>query len=303
VGADERESLMNETINVVIVTYNNKVLLERCVRSVYGSLQKTGLNATVTVVDNNSTDGTRKLIREQFSSVHYIPNPENFGLSKALNIGIRSGLDSHYTMLLNDDVELFDDTVATLIGTLRSRPRSKVIPAALVHPDGTPQWMKLRIVGTQKDHGSNTRYTRFAGTTACLYYTAVFREVGGFDEFYFFYNEDLDFSLRMKRHGIRIVFNPKARAIHHQAKGRSKAEKIIRPYFYATDYYFYRKNYGPLFSIVYLMMAYFHILVWKRRFRRINDIEKLDMLEKGRNKLKDTIKNYRNLVQGANNVD
>ena len=71
---------MQETINAVIVTYNNRELLRRCVSSVIKSLENTSINSTVTVVDNNSTDGTEKLIIGDFPSVKYILNPQNFGL-------------------------------------------------------------------------------------------------------------------------------------------------------------------------------------------------------------------------------
>jgi GT2 family glycosyltransferase len=288
---------VKETINAVIVTYNNRELLRRCVSSVIGSLKNSSLNATVTVVDNNSRDGTGKMMKEDFPSVRYILNPENFGLSKALNIGIKAQVDSHYTLLLNDDVELFSDTVRILLDTLRRFPDAKGIPAALVNTDGKPQWMKLKIIGTQKTHGTGVRYTRFAGTTACLYCTEIFRNIGFFDEFYFFYNEDLDLSLRMKRNGVKFVFNPEARAIHYQSQGRSKAEMAIKPYFYATDYYFYRKNYGPLFSFIYIIMAYIHISIWRRRFKRGQETEKLALLEKGNQKLADTIRDYRKIVK------
>jgi GT2 family glycosyltransferase len=287
---------VKDTINTVIVTYNNGELLRRCVGSVYKSLEKTSLKFTVTVVDNNSSDGTWKIIKRDYPSVNYILNPENFGLSKALNIGIKARIDSHYTLLLNDDVELFDNTVGILLDTLNRFQDAKGIPAALVHTDGRPQWMKLRMIGTQKTHGTEVRYTRFAGTTACLYCTEVFRKVGLFDEFYFFYNEDLDLSLRMKRSGVKFVFNPDARVIHHQSQGRTKAEMAIKPYFYATDYYFYRKNYGPIFASIYLIMAYIHIAFWRRGFKRAHDSEKLALLEKGNQKLADTIRDYRKIA-------
>jgi GT2 family glycosyltransferase len=289
--------MVKEAINAVIVTYNNRELLKRCVSSVIKSLENTSLNYTVTVVDNNSSDGSAKIIKEKFPAVKYVLNSQNYGLAKALNIGIKAHINSHYTMLLNDDVELFEDSVRILIDTLKRHQGAKGIPAALINPDGTPQWMKLNIIGTQKTHGKEVRYTRFAGTTACLYFTEIFNDLGFFDEFYFFYNEDLDLSLRMKRGGVKFVFNPKARAIHHQSQGRGKADKAVKPYFYATDYYFYRKNYGSLFSSVYLIMAYVHIFHWRRRFRKEHDNEKLALLEKGRQKLADTIRDYKKIVK------
>jgi GT2 family glycosyltransferase len=298
----EKGAAVKESVNAVIVTYNNRELLKRCIESVFLSLGEACVEGTVTVVDNDSKDGTNEMVKENFRSVCYIRNPENLGLSAALNRGIAEGLDSDYTMLLNDDVELFTDTVLLLLETLKGSERIAGAPAALVHPDGSPQWMKLGLLGIAKEHGTKTRRTRFAGTTACLYRTSLFRENGMFDEFYFFFNEDLDFSLRMKRKGVRFAFNPGARAVHHQAQGRHKAERAIRPYFYATDYYFYRKNYGVLFSSVYLLMARIHIVIHKRRFKKHEEEEKLGLLFEATQKLRETVRGYWRIVRKSSSA-
>jgi GT2 family glycosyltransferase len=114
---------VKESVNAVIVTYNNRELLKRCIESVLLSLGEANVKGTVTVVDNNSKDGTNEMVKESFRSVCYIRNPENLGLSAALNNGIAEGLDSDYTMLLNDDVELFPDTVLLLLETLKGSER------------------------------------------------------------------------------------------------------------------------------------------------------------------------------------
>jgi len=287
---------LETTINAVIVTYNNRDLLDRCISTVAGSLEKTPYAGRITVVDNASADGTAEIIEKRYPSVRHITNRENLGLTKALNIGIQSGIDCEYTLLLNDDVELFPDTVSEMIRTLHNFPEAKGVPACLIYPDGSPQRVKLNIIGVQKRIKPGIRYINFAGTTACMYYSDVFKRLGLFDEFYFFYNEDLDFSLRAKREGIRFVFNPEIKVIHHRKKGRKKAARAIRPYFYATDYYFYRKNYGILFSAVYLAMAFTHIAVSRRKFSSNGEEEKLRILIEGESKLKDTIRNFKRLA-------
>lgn len=286
---------MEKSINVVIVTYNNKDLLKSCVTSVQKSLDHSGLEGRITVVDNASSDGTKELIKKSFSSVHYVENEQNFGLAKALNIGIMEGFGSIFTLLLNDDVELSRDTISSMVDILINYPKAKGIPACLIYPDGRPQRMKLKILGVGRKKDECVQKINFSGTTACLYRTEIFQQLGLFDEFYFFYNEDLDFSLRAKRNGMKFVFNSAIKVIHHRKKGRLKADMTIKPYFYATDYYFYKKNYGFLFSSVYLLMAFVHILVWRKRFKKENANEKLLLLQEGINKLRDTIKNFKNL--------
>jgi GT2 family glycosyltransferase len=259
------------------------------------SLKKSGLKIKITVVDNASTDGTKELIQEHFPSVHHIVNSDNVGLSRSLNIGIREGLDYPYTLLLNDDVELFPETITLMLNTLESHTAAMGIPARLIYPDGRPQRVKLKIIGVEKAVADGVQYIEFGGTTACLYKTDIFRQIGLFDEFYFFYNEDLDFSLKAKRRGIKFVFNPEIKVIHHRKKGRTKALKAIKPYYYATNYYFYRKNYGIFPALLYLQFACIHMLIWKNRFKRENENENLRLLIEGGNKLMHTVRNYKKL--------
>ncbi len=285
---------MSKRLGVVIVTYNNKELLDKCLASVIRSSENIEYQTVIAVVDNNSNDGTDLLLNEKYrNKILYIRNKENYGLAKALNIGIEAVKDVEYLMLMNDDVELFDDTLNLMINRLKDYPNVYGIPARLVYPDKTPQRMKLKIVGVNKKVPDKISTIKFAGTTACMYRREVFEIVGLFDEFYFFYNEDLDFSVRAKRKGIRFLFDPDIIVIHHRKKGRKKAEKYIKPYFYATDYYFYRKNYGVLFASVYLLMAIYHILKYTRRYKKNSEQDKLMMLKQAREKLFSTVKEYK----------
>jgi len=291
---------LNILINVVIVTYNNKELLKRCIDSVLISLKKIKDRVKITVVDNASNDGTNLLIQNNYPNVRYIENNKNEGLAKALNIGIRDEEESYYTLLLNDDVELFPETIKLMINMINNYPEAQGVPARLIYPDGSPQSMKVKIIGTQREFKNNIQSTYFAGTTACLYQTKLFKKIGYFDNFYFFYNEDLDFSLRAKRHGYKFIFNPNIKVIHHRNQGRNKAEKYIKPYFYSTDYYFYRKNFGLIFSSVYFIMAFCHIKYWKWKFSKEGRVEKLNLLEEGWQKLKYTMSRYKIIIKQSN---
>jgi GT2 family glycosyltransferase len=290
---------LKEDLNIVVVTYKNRDLLEKCVRSIYASLQSIKLKSVITVVDNASHDGTRELVLGMFPDVNYIENKENLGLAQALNIGILSRREAQYTLLLNDDVELFPDTLKFMFDTIEQNPDAWGVPANLFRPDGSEQKMKLGIIGLHRLRKGQIRKVSFGGTTACLYRTAVLMKLGLFDVFYFFYNEDLDFSLRAKRKGIYFVFNPNVKVIHYKGYGRRKGEKQIKPYFYATNYYFFRKNYGIPAATFFLIMAFAHIFVWKRRFGKEKDWAKLALLQRGKEKLLYTVNNFKQLLRDS----
>lgn len=279
---------MSRSINVVIVTYNNKELLDRCIASVQESLREVPLAGTVTVVDNNSEDGTGALVQEKFSRVHYLRNNENLGTARAFNRGISAHMNADFTMLMNDDVELYPGTLGAMTALLDRHPEAAGVPAYPISPNGRPQRVKLRIFGVSRVRDNRIRRAAFGGTTACLYRTEVFRKAGMFDEFYFFYNEDLDLSLRVKRAGMRFVFDPSVRVVHHKNQGKAKGAGFVRPHFYAADYYFYRKNYGFLFASVYLVMAKVHFYFVRGKLRREGQTDALILLEQAWVKLSRT---------------
>jgi GT2 family glycosyltransferase len=284
-------------LNVVVVTYRNRELLEKCVRSVFGSLDGLGMHSVVTVVDNASGDGTRELVLERFPRINYIENGENLGSARAFNIGVLSRRDATYTLLMNDDVELYPDTIRRMLQTLADFPAAGGAPANLFRPDGSLQKMKLGLIGLRRERPRRTRLVQFGGTTACLYRTKVLLDLGLFDRYYFFYNEDLDLSLRAKRKGIRFAFNPQVKVVHHKGYGRKKGEKQIKPNFYAANYYFYRKNFGPVAAFVFLLTACAHIRVRKRRLAKQQHSAQLDLLEQGRRMLEHAVKNFRTLLR------
>jgi GT2 family glycosyltransferase len=247
----------------------------------------------ITVVDNASTDGTARLLKDRFPAVHHLRNGENLGTARGFNRGIEAGLDGTFTMLMNDDVELFPETVSRMLETLERYPDARGVPACPVYPDGSSQRVKLHVFRLTRVRNERIRWASFPGTTACLYRTSVFREIGLFDEFYFFYNEDLDFALRAKRAGLKFVFDPTIRVIHHLNQGRAKGARYVRPHFYVANYYFYRKHFGFLAAQLYLMTALLHVNRSLRRCRRQGNTEQCELLAMGRENLQRTVRRFR----------
>jgi GT2 family glycosyltransferase len=290
---------LSRDINVVILTYNNRELLNSCVSSVEGSLQRSGLNGQITVVDNNSGDGTAELIRNDYPSVHYIQNSENLGTARGFNLGIDASGEAGFTMLMNDDVELFPDTIEAMIERLEVYPGARGIPACPVYPDGSSQRVKLNIYSLTRIRSGRIRWARFPGTTACLYHTDVFRALDKFDEFYFFYNEDLDLALRAKRAGMKFIFDPSIKVVHHLNQGRAKGARYVRPHLYEANYYYYRKNYGVVPATLYLVSAVLKIRRQQRQMEKRGDVEQIRMLGEGRDMLRRTARHFGEIVHGS----
>ena len=99
-------------LSIVIVNYNVKYFLEQCLHSVKKACQ--GMDVEIFVVDNNSVDGSVKMVRDKFSDIHLIENKENLGFSKANNIAIRRA-KGQYILLLNPDTIVETDTFSKII--------------------------------------------------------------------------------------------------------------------------------------------------------------------------------------------
>jgi hypothetical protein len=283
-----------DLLNVVIVTYKNREMLSDCIDSVYGSSGLDDIRFAVTVVDNNSSDGTRELVTKRFPLADYIENEENLGLAKAINIGVRSQPRSRYTLVMNDDIKLFPDTLERMLRALQTHRDAMGVPANLLRPDGSLQKMKLGIWGVNRGRRWRPRFVSFSGTTACLYRSETLFALGLFDEFFFFYNEDLDFAIRAKRGGVRFFFDPNAKVIHVKNQGRKKGERYVKPHFFATNYYLYRKLFGGLFAFLYARAAGAQIRIVRKRLSRAGETEKLRLLKEGEELLRRTQSGFMN---------
>ena len=106
-------------LSVVIVNYNVKYFLEQCLHSVQKACS--GMDSEIFVVDNNSVDGSVKMIREKFPHVHLIANKDNRGFSGANNQAIRIS-NGEYVLLLNPDTIVEDDTLRKSVAFMDDHP-------------------------------------------------------------------------------------------------------------------------------------------------------------------------------------
>lgn len=130
----------NLTTYVIIVNWNGKELLQKCLRSLFANTMRS--ECKVVVVDNASADGSVEMVRDNFPQVESIINSENAGFSKANNHGIRLALEkgARQILLLNNDVEITDvKWLGKFSDVLESDPKIGIVGCKLLYPDGTIQ--------------------------------------------------------------------------------------------------------------------------------------------------------------------
>jgi N-acetylglucosaminyl-diphospho-decaprenol L-rhamnosyltransferase len=231
----------NRSVAIIIVTYNSKDEIAACLQSLVGHTKP--FEATITVVDNASTDGTADLVRRQFPSVQVIETGGNLGFSKANNIGIRA-TTGDYVLVLNPDTVAPPGGVQTLLRGLASHQDTAVAGPRLLNERGFPElswgpaispWgefkqkvlstlyhRKVRRVVRYIDHLSRqSRDVAWVSGACMAIRRADLEAVGLFDERYFMYTEDVDLCLAMRQRDRDVLYIAQAEILHH--RGRSAA--------------------------------------------------------------------------------
>ncbi len=244
-------------IAAIIVTYRTKKLLKTCLTSLINDLSNSKLAGEIIVVDNASEDGTVEMIQKEFPFVYLIANKKNFGPAKAFNQGISAGLAKADCLLLaNSDIEIIPGTLATMWGYLQKNSKIAGVNGPLLNEDHTRQFTKTHIWCFWRPNLKKEFRTEFIGTTFAMIRKEAFCEVGGYDENYYFYNEDLDWAERAKRARLAFRYLPGAPVVHFLSKGSSQNKSKILHELYRSNLYYYKKFYRPLVWLVFLIMKF-----------------------------------------------
>lgn len=230
-------------LSIIIVNYNTKVLLRQCLRSLMSNFE-------IIVVDNGSKDGSPEMVEKEFPKAKLIKNKENLGFANGNNQALRRA-QGKYILFLNSDTVVPKKTIASLLSYLDEHPRVGVVTPRLELRNGkvdldchrgfpTPWASFCYFTGLEKLFPRSRLFGRYHQTwkdlftihemDACcgaflLTRKKVLKEVGGFDESYFFYGEDLDLCFRIKQKGWKIVYHPKLSAIHYKGTSSGLREE------------------------------------------------------------------------------
>jgi GT2 family glycosyltransferase len=228
----------------VVVTYKTKDLLDKCLESMIEDAQNAGLDYEIVVVDNASGDGTVEMIKAKYPKTILIANAENIGLTKALNQGIGKAIKlAENIFVLNSDIKVLSGTLKAMLDFLAGHPDFHGVLGPLLHPDMTVQWMKTHILSFKRPDYKQPFKAEMVGTTFSLIRADVFRRIGGYDENYFYWNEDLDWAQRAKRSGCSFMYLPNAGVIHYVSKGSSQNRSKVTQVLYRSNIYYYKKFY------------------------------------------------------------
>jgi GT2 family glycosyltransferase len=212
-------------IAVVIVNWNSGEYLGECLRNLKC---QTLLPDRVLVVDNASTDGSMKGHEERFPDWDFVSLEHNTGFASANNFAVNQLVDCEWVAFLNPDAFAKPDWLANLMKAVEHSPEVKMFGSHMLGHntdllDGTGDIYHVSGVAWRRDHGMKS-INRESGeifspcAAASLIFREAFLEVGGFDEHFFCYNEDVDLSFRLRLKGHRCIYVPDA-VVEHVGSG------------------------------------------------------------------------------------
>lgn len=236
---------------IVVLNYNGRKFIKKCLSSVF-KLEYP--NFEVVVVDNNSTDGSLEIAKNTFSRANFIKNEENLGFSAGNNVGIRFSLErmADYILILNNDAEVEKDFLAKLVGAGENNVGvgilSPVIFSGLTKEvwfsGGKINWLRMRTEHERDIKKEECYATGYVTGCAMLIKASVFKSIGLFDENFFLYWEDADFSLRAQRAGFGNRLVSSSWVYHFENSEKNNKNKIYWLVF--SGLLFFKKN-TPLF--------------------------------------------------------
>ena len=254
-------------LSVIIVNYNVKYFLEYCLYSAVKALKN--IEGEIFVVDNNSTDGSKEFFYNKFPQVKFIWNAKNEGFAKANNKALQQA-SGDYILFLNPDTIVSEDSFEKCISFIQSKNNLAACGVKMI--DGSGKFLKeskrafpapmtslYKLSGLSKlfpkskifskyhlgflDENTNHEVDVLAGAFMMVP-KKIIEKVGGFDESFFMYGEDIDLSYRIQKAGYINFYYAETCIIHFKGESTKKETLNYVKMFYKAMSVFVKKHYG-----------------------------------------------------------
>jgi hypothetical protein len=239
-------------LSIIIVSFNARADLERCLESLE-TAPPASAHETI-VVDNGSTDGSADAARRR-QNVQVIQADSNLGFARANNVGIRASSGAKL-LLLNSDTIVPAGAIDRLIAELERHPDAAVAGPRLVDGSGRAELSFGRMIGPwnelrQKRLARSSavealtrqpQYPDWVSGACLLVYRADADAVGGLDERYFMYAEDVDFCAAIRARGRTILFVPGVEVVHLRGRSAASAPAATYEHYRRSQLAFYEKH-------------------------------------------------------------
>lgn len=316
-------------VSIIIVNYNTKDLLRDSIASIKKTT--TGLTYEIVVSDNDSSDGSAEMIKDEFPDVILIENKINGGFAYANNKGIKVS-NGNYIFLLNSDTIVLENSIMNMFKYMNEHNKIGILGPKLLNADLSEQTSVFAYPTIFKEFASifelkkllknrairkfvlkfadkalpndvnqymkNFKENKSVEQVEVLVGAALFirkeviDDIGGLDESYFMYYEEIDYCLKTHQNGWLLVFYPFSEIIHLIGQSSKKVSEITFKARYKSMLHYFEKNHGKFKKFIVKC-----ILVTGLRYRIMRDYLKF-----GKNKdvaYYNNIKTYKNTIKMA----
>ena len=223
-------------LSIVIICWNDRKVITECLSSIVANTHETQFE--IIVSDNGSVDGSIEFLRSEFQEVRVIENGRNLGFSGGNNVGIRN-CEGEYIIILNPDTIIHDAAFDKWVDYADRHPEAGAFGCRVLNPDGSYQitaypfptvwryWLaalRLQKLGKISSRFDSNVYAGWNGDTerridwqsgCCIMFRGdLIKRLGGFDERFFYWFEEVDLCRRVQNEGYRILFTPDVIVTH-----------------------------------------------------------------------------------------
>ncbi len=260
-------------ISIVIVNWNVKDLLDKCLASLQNgtvAINKTDGERPVVeiiVVDSASSDDSVAMVREKYPDVKLLAQTDNVGFTRGNNIGFAEAT-GRYLLLLNPDTEIIDDILRQLFTYMEQNAEVGIIGPHTLNTDGTHQSTRRRFPTLTTGIFESTWFASFAPKSVETHYKMldsddnaildvdwvqgsamlvrcdIYEQLGGLDEGYVMYSEEMDWCKRTKDAGWRVVYHGESFITHHGGGSSDQVAAFKQIQFHTSKLRYFRKHHG-----------------------------------------------------------
>lgn len=259
-------------LSIIIVNYNVKEFLQNLIHSIEKAASN--ISHEIIIVDNASDDGSVDFIREKFPFTKLIVNNKNLGFSKGNNIGIAEA-QGEYILFLNPDTLVSEDTFTKMIEFFETHPDAGLAGCKILNSDGTIQlacrrsfpgpWTSFcKVTGLSSIFPKSKLFARYNLTyldenktyevdavsgSFMMIKKEIYQKIGGFDEQFFMYGEDLDLCYRVQKAGYKVYYVHDSQIIHYKGESTRRSSLDETKFFYNAMHLFVKKHLSSSFII------------------------------------------------------
>jgi len=263
-------------LSVSIVSYNGKELARDCLNSIFsaqggsasGGKNTAGIEFEVFVVDNGSVDGTPEMIRAEFPQVRLIANKDNLGFAKANNLAIKES-QGDFVLLLNQDMRALSGTMEGMVKFMRAHPEAGIAGCRLIDEKGEtvrhvrrfpgvwgqaaiilklphlfPRIIHKYLADFDYSKPGAQEVDSVRGSFFCIR-REVLEKIGGLDERYFFWFEEVDYCRQAKLAGFKVFYTGDVQCIDFVGQSVKKLNHLKRQKMFTESMVKYFKKWHP----------------------------------------------------------